>query len=361
VSQPERRVSEDRARISAGELAIVCSRYDLGDVRSARNFRGGSRASPKALLITTKGAFLLKRRAAPAAESTRAEWLHRIALSHQVILGLAARGLPVPSLVGTRDDHNSMLQVDDQVYEIYRFVKGRPYDRLPGTAAAAGELLARCHEAMRDVRPDWPPPRRSYHAHAQMEAIIRSLPERLGNAAVERVAGELAARYAAATSAAGEVSRMPDQLIHGDWHPGNLLWTETAPPARVAAILDFDTICVSTAMTDAANGALQFALRRKAIDEPKPGTAPFSIVFDPELFGAFWAGYRRAEAGTSEWPVAAVPGLCIEAIIAEAVLPIAATGRFGRYSGHGVLRLVNRTAAGFEQNVDKLVRKAGGT
>jgi homoserine kinase type II len=353
-------VSDDRARITAGELAIVCSRYDLGDVRSARHFKAGSRASPKALLVTSKGTYLLKRRAAPPADAARADWLNRIALSHQIVLHLATRGVPVPQLVGTRDDQNSMLQTGEHVYEIYRFVRGRAYDRTTESARSAGELLARCHLALRELRPDWPPPRRSYHAHPRLPSVLRDMPGLLKEPGLRETATHLADRYeraAAAANAAG-LAGQADQLIHADWHPGNLLFAEEPGPAQVAAILDFDTVSLAPALTDAANGALQFALRRKPVEPPQPGRAPFSVAFDPELFAAFWQGYRGTEPQSRDWPFAAVPALCIEAIIAEAALPIAATGRFGRFSGGGVLRLANRTAAWFESHEQSLVRRA---
>ncbi len=348
-------VPEDRARIAAGELAVVCSRYDLGEVREARHLKAGSRASPKALLVTEKGEYLLKRRAAPGPGGmTQAEWLHRIALSHQIILHLASRGLPVPRLLGTRDDHNSMLQSGDHVYEIYRFVRGRPYDRSAEAATAAGELLARCHVELRDLRPDWPPPRRSYHGHPSVAAALRELHRMLDDATLRVAAEELAERYDRAAAQAATVDRMAEQLIHADWHPGNIVW---AAPSRIAAVLDFDAVALAPAIIDASNGALQFALRRRPVASPQPGRAPFSVAFDSGLFEAFWAGYRRA-GDVGAWPAAAVPHLCVQAIIAEVALPIAATGRFGRFAAGGVLRLANRTAAWFEGHAERLARAA---
>ncbi len=353
-------MSDERARITAGELAIVCSHYDLGDVRKAQHFKAGSRASPKALLVTSTGAFLLKRRAAPPAGAARADWLHRIALSHQIVLHLASRGLPVPALVGTRTDQNSMLQSGEQVYEIYRFVRGSAYDRTPDSAHAAGELLARCHSALRELRAEWPPPKRSYHAHAQLAGVLRNLDTSLTDPALKETAASLADRYerAAAHAASTGVSQLHDQLVHNDWHPGNLLWAESGSAPHIAAILDFDTVSLAPAITDAANGALQFAFRRRPIETPQPGRAPFAVDFDATLFAAFWKGYRITEPAAMSWPFEAVPSLCIEAIIAEAAIPIAATGRFGRFAPLGVLRLANRTAAWFESHGQSLARRA---
>lgn len=350
-------MSDDRARFSAGELAVVCSRYDLGAVRSARSFEAGSRASPKALLVTERGAFILKRRAAPPPGAARVDYLHRIAASHEVVLHLAARGLPVPRLLGTRDDRNTMLHLGEHVYEVYGFVEGRAYARTPAEAGASGQLLARCHEAARSCTPSWTPPRRSFHAHPRLPEALRALPATLHNPDLAEVASDLAERYVRAARAASDCGAdAPEQVVHGDWHPGNIVF---AADATVAGVLDFDAVSVAPVLADAANGALQFALRRRALEDPPPNRAPFAVDFDPALFRAFWAGYRAADPATAArlaWP--AVPHLCIEAIIAETALPVAATGKFGRYSGMGVLRLARRTAAWMESHAQTLARWA---
>lgn len=48
-----------RERFSPGELAVVLSHYDLGVIESAKEFARGSRRSPKLLLQTARGRFLL--------------------------------------------------------------------------------------------------------------------------------------------------------------------------------------------------------------------------------------------------------------------------------------------------------------
>ncbi|MBX3405587.1 MAG: phosphotransferase [Phycisphaeraceae bacterium] len=350
-------MSDDRARFSTGELAVVCSRYDLGQVRSARPFAAGSRASPKALLLTERGAFIVKRRAAPPPGAARVDHLHRIAASHEVVLHLAARGVPVPRLLGTRDDHNTMLQLSEHVYEVYAFVEGRAYDRSTAAAAASGGLLARCHNAMRTCALSWTPRRRSFHAHPHLPQILRALPETLGSPELAEVASDLAERYERASRAATDCGvDAIEQVVHGDWHPGNLVF---AADNSVAVVLDFDAVSLAPVLADTANGALQFALRRRTLENPAPNRAPFAVDFDPALFRAFWGGYREADPEmSSRFAWSAVSHLCAQAIIAEVALPIAATGRFGRYSGTGVLRLARRTAAWMESHAQTLARWA---
>jgi len=52
--------------------------------------------------------------------------------------------------------------------------------------------------------------------------------------------------------------------------------------------------------------------------------------------------------------------LMIETIIAEAVLPIAATGFFGNLSGVDFLRMIRRKAEWIEKNRDKLAEEIRG-
>src|SRR5215813_62810 len=83
--------------IMAGEAAAVCSHYDLGVVHEVRRFRRGSGHSPKVLLKTSKGLFLLKRRGGGGAGGPtggeapqgRAD-PHRVAISHEAQLYLAS-------------------------------------------------------------------------------------------------------------------------------------------------------------------------------------------------------------------------------------------------------------------------------
>ena len=94
-----------RAQFSPGELAVVLSHYDVGVIASARDFPRGSRHSPKLLLCAADGRqFLLKKRAAGQDDP------FRVAFTHVLLTYLRERRFPVPALIGTRDDQNSLLR-----------------------------------------------------------------------------------------------------------------------------------------------------------------------------------------------------------------------------------------------------------
>ena len=62
----------------------------------------------------------------------------------------------------------------------------------------------------------------------------------------------------------------------------------------------------------------------------------------------------------SQAEIATLPHLMIEALIAEAVFPIAATGQFGRMDGMAFLQMVTRKVKWLQANAGMLVELAEG-
>ncbi|MFW5653295.1 MAG: phosphotransferase, partial [Planctomycetota bacterium] len=132
--------------LSGFELAIVLSYYDLGIVRSIVPFHRGSERTPKLLLRTEVGDFLLKCRAGIDADTAR------VGFSHRVHRHLANRDYPVAQLIETRRRGRFAVPRSGCVYELTGFVRGEPFSRSASTCAAAGRLLARFHRELLDLR-----------------------------------------------------------------------------------------------------------------------------------------------------------------------------------------------------------------
>jgi hypothetical protein len=62
----------------------------------------------------------------------------------------------------------------------------------------------------------------------------------------------------------------------------------------------------------------------------------------------------------SQAEIRTLPPLMIEALIAEAVFPIAATGSFGKVDGVPFLQMVQRKIAWLQKSYDHLVEVAEG-
>ena len=124
------------------------------------------------------------------------------------------------------------------------------------------------------------------------------------------------------------------QIVHGDWHPGNMLFKDR----RVAAVLDYDAARFQPRVIDLANGSLQFSITGGGSD-----LSHWPVHLDEGRFRRFMNGYISVDPVSPD-ELAAVPKLMCESLIAEAALPIAATGSFGRYKGHAFLEMIRRKA-----------------
>lgn len=162
-----------RQTFAADELAIVLSHYDTGVIDAIREFPRGSRKAPKLVLRTETGLYLLKRRANGKDDA------FKVAFCHALQLRLAERQFPLPHLIGTKKDNNSMLQLRDGIYELFEYIKGTSYDNSLEATADSGKVLALFHKLLRDYKPEYEPPTGSYHASRSVAKSFERLPAML--------------------------------------------------------------------------------------------------------------------------------------------------------------------------------------
>jgi Ser/Thr protein kinase RdoA (MazF antagonist) len=260
-------------------------------------------------------------------------------------------------LVGTRRDNNSMLQLHGRIYELFRFIRGERDDRSQSAAHRAGDALGRLHRLLADFRPSYTPPTRSYHAASAMDEALQKIP---GSVAAAEGGGEAAAlepcceylshayHEAARRADAEGLGAWPPRVLHGDWHPGNLLYRR----GQVVAVLDFDSARMEPRMIDIANAALQFSMSAEPPDDPES----WPDRLEAKRIRALIGGYdRAAEKPISDEEKRTLPWLLIEALVLESVIPIAATGRFGRVGGGAFLRMVERKIRWIRPRAEKLL------
>src|SRR5688500_19742143 len=145
-----------REQFSAEELAIVMSHFDIGVVESVVEYPRGSRKAPKLLIVSEQGKFLLKRRARGKDDP------YKVAFAHALQLYLASKQFPLPHLIGTKKDNNSMLQWRGGVYELFEYIPGQPYPPLLGSTFDGGRGRARSPILLQDCRIELQPSGRCY-------------------------------------------------------------------------------------------------------------------------------------------------------------------------------------------------------
>jgi homoserine kinase type II len=146
------------------------------------------------------------------------------------------------------------------------------------------------------------------------------------------------------------IDNWPKQIVHADWHPGNMLFRDN----RVVAVIDYDSARLLPRIIDVANGALQFSIIGGDDDVSK-----WPDYLDESRFKRFLRGYDEVML-LSQAEIRTIPLLMIEALIAEAVFPIAATGSFGKVDGMPFLQMVQRKIVWIQKSYDRLVELADG-
>jgi Ser/Thr protein kinase RdoA (MazF antagonist) len=336
-----------RAKFEAGELAMVCSHYDVGVIEWIKEFRRGSGRAPKVVLKTDRGRFMLKRRAAGADAE------QRVGFTHAIQLYLAKRQFPLPKLVRTRSQHKSMLVREGSIYELFEFVEGENYDQSLDATADAGRALSLFHRLLTGFHlHGYTPPSGSYHAAPGLAKHLEMAGRRLNGGASGMVT-RIGAAYDEAAAKVEEqgFSGWPAQIVHGDWHPGNMLFKGS----RVAAVIDYDTARLCPRAVDIANACLQFSITMRGSD---PGKWPVGL--DEGRFKRVCRGYETVPGSViSIAELEALPWLMIQALIVEAVVPIAATGSFAGLCGSAFLGMVDANVQWLREHARRLTTLVG--
>jgi homoserine kinase type II len=348
------RPSGQRERFSTEELAIVLSHFDIGVVDSIVEYPRGSRKAPKLLIVSEHGKFLLKRRARGKDDP------FKVAFCHALQLHLASKQFPLPHLIGTRRENNSMLQWRGAVYELFEYIPGQGYPQTLESTFDSGRVLGLYHKLLENFQSQWTPPSGSYHMAPSVETGLRSIPGILSANPHSRptepdilpTAEFLLESYqhAAESCETLGIDTWPRQIVHADWHPGNMLFRDN----HVVAVIDYDSARQLARVVDIANGALQFSIIGGDEDVSK-----WPDYVDESRYKRFLRGYDEVML-LSQAEIRAVPWLMIEALIAEAVFPIAATGNFGRLEGVAFLQMVQRKIAWIQKSAEHLIELAEG-
>ena len=330
-------------QFSSEELVCVLSHYDIGVILRIRPLSGGNRRTPKMVLISEKGKYILKRR--PHGKDD----LDQVKFAHEIQRRLVAESFPITTLVPTVDKNETVLQLDHHIYELFEFVTGNRYDGSPEETAEAARRLAEFHRLLSSF-PHRQPLENCYHdSHAVRRHLktIGSEHSALPNMKMRSASDTLMMLYNESSVRVSGLNfdSWPRQVIHGDWHPGNMLFSE----GKVAAVLDFDAVRVASTITDLANGMLQFS-----IVGGRPNPAEWPDYFDEDKLSQFIKGYRSV-IELDKNKLDALPDLMIETMIAEAVMPIAATGFFGHLSGSAFLDMILRKALWLNTHREQLI------
>ncbi len=333
------------AHFSSEELAQVLSHYDIGVIHQAKPLSAGNRRAPKMVVTSERGQFLLKRR--PKGKDD----LYHVAFAHAIQSRLSEMEFPLAPLVATCDEKNTILHLNNRIYELFEFVTGSRYDGSAEATADTGQQLASFHRDLADFAQEWKPPGGSFHDSSIVRIHLKTTGTEKAagrDKKLNRTAEALMAIYNTSSVRVSELGfdSWPEQIVHGDWHPGNMLFSNH----RLTAVLDFDSVKIASPVTDLANGMLQFSIVGN-----RPNPADWPDYLDQAKLVQFLNGYRKVLA-LDENRLNSLLDLMIETMIAEAILPVAATGFFGNLSGLDFLKMIQRKTEWLNNNRDTLIQ-----
>ncbi len=327
---------QERARFDRNELAVVLSHYDIGVLQSAKSFSRGSRRAPKARIVSETGDYLLKRRAEGQDDP------RRMTFSHELQKHLARENFPVAPLVPTRRTKETALELNGRMYELFHFVPGRRFGNTTSDSWEAGAVLGQLHLLLSSFKSRYRPPLSSFHAIKGINEKIERIPTmicQLEGEEGKKIAQECCTylrrvyREAAKKTEQLGFSQWRDSFLHGDWHPGNLLFTGK----EVSSVLDFDSARSEPRSVEFANALLQFSMCMGSVSSLSSWPKGLDVSFIEAMASGYQASSRSSLTPNE---CIAIPWLMIEAIVAESVFPIAATGMFGKLPGSQFLSVV---------------------
>ncbi|MHC4975384.1 MAG: phosphotransferase enzyme family protein [Planctomycetota bacterium] len=333
----------ERAGFTASELLQVISRYDTGIIEGVHELPRGSSRAPKLILKTERGPLLLKRRASGRDNPAR------VSFTHGLHRHLESHGFQVPKLMACARDRSPSVHIGEKTYELFEFVPGQAFDHSVESTRRGGDALGMLHRLAAGFSPMWRPAGGGFHDQPLIVESLTNMTTKFDasgdSAAITRLRD--AYEHARQQANASGIHAWPTQVIHGDWHPGNLLFKKH----EVIAVLDFDTARVASRAEDLASGSLQFSLLRG--ERMDPLTWPDEL--DLGRFKAFCEGYDGVPGcRISVAELRAMAWLMIESLITEAVVPIAATGSFARMEGGAFLQMIDRKVQWIADHADTL-------
>lgn len=290
----------------------VLSEYDLGAVHEITE--AGGTAGKTWKVATSSGPYFLRLRGV----RTSAE--ARLRFDHGLRAYLVAHGVPTVSAVRTREGDQWVRQ-HGRVYELYPYVAGRLFH--PGNQSEivqAARALAKFHKTAADYKPS--SPRKEAIAQYTTLGFSDEMSDRLDDPRLQMIAmlgvreradtvhdrglaDRCIARVAGLmhTYAGAAYDRLTGWVIHGDYTPANLLFSEEG---RVVGIFDLDWAVPGARCRDVAEGLYFFATQPREIASSDIWSLTDAADFSPDRCRTFLKAYQSV-APLTPHEVEAIP------------------------------------------------------
>ncbi|NOZ24165.1 MAG: phosphotransferase [Planctomycetes bacterium] len=270
--------------ITTEDIGEVLSNYDLGEISDVQ-LPGGGTANLNSVIETGRGRMFLRRR------NPKYCTADQIIFDHDLMRHLARKCIPGPLPLETKEGR-SWVQTGKGIFEVHRFIEGRPHDRtnLDQIKNAAREL-ALFHLAGMDFKTTaskaWPRYDSPFLIRAALAGIESRVPA--GHKGDLEVVRQQVARVAKDLSDKRYAS-LPRYVIHGDYHPANMLFRGDA----VAGIFDLDWASRQPRVRDLADGVIFYGAERTTdVDGGDIASLTAAVTYNEERIRLFVSTYHK--------------------------------------------------------------------
>lgn len=331
------------AQLTTDEIVDVISSYSDDEPLNIEFLKVGSRRSPKAIVETSNGKFLLKKRPATPDE------LSQVDLSHEVQQHLKNKSFPVASIIVANNGRTYQLG-DNYIYELYEFVDGHRFKNKPDYISEVGSRLGEFHDILSNLNISCNFGDCFHDSEYVRKKIITTGQDDSFSTSFKVQSHKLLDLYDNSSMNVNVlgIDHWEKHFVHGDWHPGNLLFKGS----DIVAVLDFDSVKYGEPIADLANACLQFSI---VAGHPNPRDWPDTLNVKNLLI--MIQTYNLTNPISDRNKLIAIPDLMIETMISEAILPVAATGYFAHFSGTDFLEMIIRKSNWIKQNKTALTNE----
>jgi Ser/Thr protein kinase RdoA (MazF antagonist) len=216
---------------TAAELSLIAEHYALGGVENVEGDLGGL-FNVNLKVVTAKGAFVVRVLSGLATEAG-------VRYGTAVAEHLHSQGIPALCPLRTRTGETHM-RLGQRIVQVTPFVEGVKFEYIERQAESCGRMLRRCHDALFGFPQGPIPVWSNLPSPAILEDGVRTLLNR--SDVTEQVDGFSTTTLLQVYERVAEgwdstVDSLPQTVIHGDWHPWNLLFDDVG---GVRAVMDFD-------------------------------------------------------------------------------------------------------------------------
>ena len=265
------------------ELRRVLGYYDLGKLRAARRIRRGF-INENWNLETTLGHYFLKRR------HPHLRQLDVIRAQHALVEHLRRAGFPAPAIIPTSCGE-TLLTLDDELYEIQEYIEGTPYDHAsPAHFREAALTLGRYHTHVQGFAPQALRALGELYSPAILSANLTKLTAAWGLGQAPDLAQAVRQLDAHAADLAHRFAGhgvLPHRIIHGDYYAGNLLFEDDL----IVGVVDYDKARWQPRLVELAEALIYFVSPRSGRGHLRHLVYPGFLEWEP--FTRFLLHYVR--------------------------------------------------------------------